>query len=112
MFPEPEYAQDIIVGVLFRTTFAWYITEKEYWYLDYTKYDRALLAAGFKDPTIGDYSSRFHIAILNEDTADRFLLSIADRRVSAIALSQIHPRPYGKSPYRNRISPGRMETRG
>ncbi len=89
MFPEPEYAQDIIVGVLFRNTFAWYITEKEYWYLDYTKYDRALLAAGSKDPTIGDYSSRFHIAILNEDTADRFLLSIADRRVSASALSQM-----------------------
>lgn len=89
MFPKPEYAQDIIVGVLFRNTFAWYITAKEYWYLDYTKYDRALLAAGFKDPTRGDYSSRFQIAILNEDTADRFLLSIADRRVPASALSQM-----------------------
>ena len=89
MFPEPAYAQDIIVGVLFRHTFAWYITEKDYWYLDYPKYDRALLATGSKDPTIGDYSSRFHIAILNEDTAERFLSAIAERRVPASALSQL-----------------------
>ena len=89
MFPEPEYAQNIIVGVLFRNTFSWYITDKKYWYLDYTKYDSALLASGFKGSDIGDYSGRFHIAILNEDTAEQFLSHIADKRVLASVLSQM-----------------------
>lgn len=87
IFPEPEYAQDIIVGILFHNTFAWYITDKEYWYLDYAKYDRALLESGFKDSTIGDYSSRFDIAVLDTDTIEHFLSHIVDSRVSPEALS-------------------------
>lgn len=89
MFPEPEYAQRIVVGVMFRDTFAWYVTIKEYWYLDYTKYDRAFLAAGHKSDMLGDYSLRFDIGILNEDTAEQFLSRIEDRRVPASALSEM-----------------------
>jgi len=88
-FPEPEYSQQIIVGVVFHTTFSWYVTERDYWYLDYTKYDRALLAIGRTDPVIGNYSSRFHIAILNEDTAESFLVQIENCRVPASALSHM-----------------------
>ena len=86
-FPEFEYAQNIIISIIFRNTFAWYITDKEYWYLDYTKYDRALLESGFKDPTVGDYSSRFDIAVLDTDTIEHFLSHIVARRVSSEALS-------------------------
>src|SRR5438067_7542856 len=89
MYPEPEYAQNIVVGVIFLHTFAWYITDKGYWYLDYLKYDRALLASGYKNTPLGDYSNRFDIAVLNEDTAEHFLSHIADRRVPASALSQM-----------------------
>jgi hypothetical protein len=49
-FPEPEYAEKIVVGVVFHQMFAWYVTDKVYWYLDYTKYNRALLASGYKKP--------------------------------------------------------------
>ena len=89
VFPEPEYAQNIIVGVTFRNAFAWYVTEREYWYLDYTKYNHALLAAGYDRFVSEDYSFRFHIPILDEHTAERFLSSIADKHVPASALSQM-----------------------
>ena len=89
MIPEPNYGQNIVVGVLFQNVFSWYITEKEYWYLDYTKYDRALLAAGYTGLTTDDYAGRFHIIILDENTASSFLAYIRDKHVSANALSQM-----------------------
>lgn len=89
MFPEPEYAQNIIVGVIFHDIFAWYITEKDYWYLDYTKYDRALLASGYTKSSMDASSYRFGITILNEETSDRFLSAIADQRVPANMLSHM-----------------------
>lgn len=89
MFSEPEYAQDIIAGVIFRDTFAWYITKKDYWYLDYTKYDQALLASGYAKPIMDASSYRFGIAILDEETSDRFLSAIADQRVPANILSRM-----------------------
>jgi hypothetical protein len=88
-FPEPEYAQTIVVGVVFRHAFAWYVTDREYWYLDYPKYKRALLASGYNKPIAHDYAQRFDIAILNEDTAEHFLSQIEDRRVPANALSEM-----------------------
>lgn len=87
--PEPEYAQNIVVCVLFQTVFSWYISGKEYWYLDYTKYNRALLAAGYTGLTSEDYAERFHIAILDENTAGSFLAYISDKYVSADALSHM-----------------------
>ena len=88
-FPEPEYAEKIVVGVVFRQMFAWYVTDKGYWYLDYTKYDHALLASGYNEPIAHDYSHRFDIAILNEDTAEHFLSQIEDCRVLANVLSEM-----------------------
>lgn len=33
----PEYCKNIIVGVIHRKTFSWYVTEIGIWYLDYNK---------------------------------------------------------------------------
>ncbi len=88
-FPEPEYAENIVVGVVFRQGFVWYVTDKVYWYLDYTIYERALLASGYNKPLVRGYSHRFGIAILNEDVAEHFLSQIEDRRVPANALSEM-----------------------
>ena len=86
--PEPEYAQNIIVGVIFQHTFAWYVTDKEYWYLDYLKFDRALFATGYKKIS-QDYSDRFGIAILDEKTIEQFLGHITDSRISSEELSDM-----------------------
>ncbi|HVB25370.1 MAG TPA: hypothetical protein VNG51_25755 [Ktedonobacteraceae bacterium] len=89
MLPEPEYAQNIIVGVLFHNTFVWYVTEREYWVLDRIKNNRAMLESGYARLISKNYADRFHIAVLDEHTAERFLSAIADKRVPASALSQM-----------------------
>ncbi|HEU5382063.1 MAG TPA: hypothetical protein VFV38_42125 [Ktedonobacteraceae bacterium] len=89
MFPEPEYAQNIIVGVIFRNAFSWYVTERDYWYLDYLKYNRALVAAGHTISNVEEYADRFGIVILNENTAESFLMHIKDHRVPSQVLSQM-----------------------
>src|SRR5690242_15389197 len=88
-YPEPEYAQNVIVGVMVRHTFAWYVTDREYWYLDYVKYERVWLAAGYEIPAVADYSERFDIAILDQDTVELFLSHIEDRRVPTSALREM-----------------------
>lgn len=68
MKTEPEYAQNTIAGVLFRGTFCWYVTEREYWFLNV------------------EMEERFGIEILNEETAAAFLQAIQDERVTAAEL--------------------------
>ncbi|MNS31365.1 hypothetical protein D3C72_634190 [compost metagenome] len=66
----PEYAQVLIVGVVFRETWNWYITEREYWFLN------------------TEMEDRFGIEILDETTAGAFLDRIDDLRVSTNELAQ------------------------
>lgn len=88
-YPESIYAQNIVIGVMFHHTFAWYVTEREYWYLDYIKYKKAWLVAGYKDITLEDYSERFGITVLNENNAEYFLSYIEKLRVPSDALSEM-----------------------
>ena len=38
----PEYCENIIVGVIYKKTFSWYVTKTDIWYLDYDKKYRML----------------------------------------------------------------------
>lgn len=67
----PEYAQVLIVGVVFQGTWNWYITEREYWFLNVEMEDR------------------FGIEVLDETTAEDFLNRIRDSRVTALELKQL-----------------------
>ncbi|AZH28579.1 hypothetical protein [Paenibacillus sp. M-152] len=60
----PEYAQNIIVGVIFHGQWNWYVTEREYWFLN------------------TEMEERFGIAILNETTAGAFLEHICEYKVA------------------------------
>jgi hypothetical protein len=90
-FSEPVYAQNVILSVVIHNTFSWYITEREYWYLDITKYERALQTykGNRYSADFGNYSTRFNIPILNENTADDFLAHIENFRVPCYILSQM-----------------------
>ncbi|RUT28015.1 hypothetical protein EJP77_18540 [Paenibacillus zeisoli] len=66
----PEYAQVLIVGVVFRGTWSWYITEREYWFLN------------------TEMEDRFGIGILDETTAEVFLDRIDELKVSTSELAQ------------------------
>lgn len=67
----PEYAQILIVGVVFNGTWSWYITEREYWFLNIEMEDR------------------FGIEVLNETTAETFLDQIVDYKVSTSELTEM-----------------------
>ncbi|MGN7356210.1 hypothetical protein ACTHPF_02515 [Paenibacillus sp. SAF-054] len=67
----PEYAQNIIVCVVFQNTWKWYITEREYWFLNVEMEDR------------------FGIEVLDESTAARFLHQIQDLEVPVSELANM-----------------------
>ncbi|MEW4370448.1 hypothetical protein [Paenibacillus kandeliae] len=85
---QPEYAQHIIVAVRYRQTFYWFVTEKDWWYLDWVQLEQAYLKQGYSLPHPGTYNERFHIGVLDETTVDGFLQNIADYEVKSAELQQ------------------------
>lgn len=81
-----EYGENIIVAVVFRDNWRWYFTEKEYWFLDLVKLEHAYWAKGYQLPDPGSYAYRYHIGILDEHTAERFLNKIREFQVSTAEL--------------------------
>ncbi len=43
---EPIYAENVIVGVIHKKQFQWYVTDRELWYLDYVKFAQAFESEG------------------------------------------------------------------
>ncbi|WP_025682328.1 hypothetical protein [Paenibacillus maysiensis] len=84
-----EYGENIIVAVILNNEWTWYVTEKEYWYLDLIKLENAYLDKGYKLPDQGDYSDRFDIAVLDEKSAYKFLYEISELKVSKVELSEL-----------------------
>ncbi|GAA0134932.1 hypothetical protein YSY43_17720 [Paenibacillus sp. YSY-4.3] len=67
----PEYAQILIVGVVFQNSWTWYITEREYWFLNI------------------EMEERFGIEVLDESTAETFLHKIEEYKVSTLELTDM-----------------------
>lgn len=71
----PIYAENIIVGVLWKDMFRWYVTDKELWFLDYKKLD---IAYGITE--IREFDSepeeRKGLYILDSNNIERFLDNI------------------------------------
>ncbi|TYV37149.1 hypothetical protein [Listeria monocytogenes] len=75
----PKYAENIIVGVKYNDSFNWYITDTELWYLDYKQ-------ACY---SIEEYpKERKNISILNENTANSFLINIESFKSSTNSLKK------------------------
>ncbi|WP_025724288.1 hypothetical protein [Paenibacillus polymyxa] len=67
----PEYAQNIIVGVIFEGKWNWYVTEREYWFLN------------------TEMEERFGIPMLDETTAGAFLDHIYEYKVATGELTSM-----------------------
>lgn len=67
----PEYAQILIVGVVFQNSWTWYITEREYWFLNIEMEDR------------------FGIEVLDESTVETFLHKIEEYKMSTLELTDM-----------------------
>lgn len=77
MHNKPKYAETIIVLVKFRESFRWFVADKEIWFLDLKKLISSYLEKGYDVPNPDDFSDRFNIAVVNEDTAEDFLQKIS-----------------------------------
>ena len=88
---EPIYANTIIVGCIKEEKLTWYITEKDIWYMDFDRLERAYQLKGIN--FFIDENERFGLRIINKDTEEKFLKAIEEFVVAPQMLnSQIKQR--------------------
>lgn len=68
MLNQIEPVLDIVVLTKYKDNYLWFISEREFWYLDYRKYSHEF------DPTDNDFKDRFDVAVLDEHSFEDFLL--------------------------------------
>ncbi|MEI5908511.1 hypothetical protein WAK64_15800 [Bacillus spongiae] len=78
MKESPKYAKTIIVFVKYKNEDRWYVADKELWFLDLRKLSAAFSKIVFDDDLSNDFSDRYDIDIVNEDTAEDFLNHIRE----------------------------------
>ncbi|MEI5908521.1 hypothetical protein WAK64_15850 [Bacillus spongiae] len=89
MKESPEYAKTIIVFVKYKNANRWYVADKELWFLDLRKLSAAFIKKGIDVYKPNDFSNRYDIDIVNEDTAEDFLNHISDMEASTEELHNI-----------------------
>ncbi|BFT72348.1 hypothetical protein [Paenibacillus sp. P36] len=85
----PKYAENIIVLVKYKSSFKWFVTDKELWFLDLRKLIASYLERGLTIHNPEDFSDRFDIAIVNEDNAGIFLNNIRELEVTKDELQNL-----------------------
>lgn len=89
MLNNPKYAETIIVLVKYKKSYRWFVTDKEIWFLDLKKLISSYLEKGFEIHNPDDFSDRFDIAVVNEDSVEEYLQKISDFEVSNEELRKI-----------------------
>ncbi|ADF39506.1 hypothetical protein [Priestia megaterium] len=84
---EPIYAENVIVGVIHKKQFQWYVTDRELWYLDYVKFAQAFESHLAVDEYIEP--ERKGIEILSSENAELFLKRIESYRADAVTLLKL-----------------------
>lgn len=67
VFENIEPPIDIVVCTKHNASYVWFISDREYWFLDYEKFCKSF------DPLDTDYSTRFDIGILDESSFEVFM---------------------------------------
>lgn len=111
MLIQPEYCENIIVGVTYMRKFHWYVTNKTIWILDYQKkYDSlekyyAQIGHSKKQfiYEVGDFNSfckdRWGISVLNNDSAKVFFSKIEQNEADTDELKKAFDCADDKSDY-------------
>ncbi|PFP46484.1 hypothetical protein COK01_20545 [Priestia megaterium] len=86
---EPIYAENVIVGVIYKKQFQWYVTDRELWYLDYVKFAQAFENEG--DLAVDEYiePERKGMEILGSENAGLFLKRIESYKGDAATLLKL-----------------------
>jgi hypothetical protein len=78
MAVQPKYAENIIVAVVQRREWAWYISARDLWLMDWRRWAEAW----GQNPDETDYSGRFGIQVLDVNTARPFFQQMGQYRVT------------------------------
>ncbi|MGG1745130.1 hypothetical protein ABDH94_24030, partial [Bacillus paranthracis] len=73
---EPLYAENIIVAVIYKNEFRWYVTDKELWFLDYNKLDNAYKNLGISIEDNDETEEKNGIKVLDHENVEVFLVRI------------------------------------
>lgn len=84
---EPIYAENVIVRVIHKKQFQWYVTDRELWYLDYVKFAQAFESHLAVDEYIEP--ERKGIEILSSGNAELFLKRIQSYKADAATLLKL-----------------------
>ena len=71
-----NYGEELIVVVKFNTKWTYYVSDKEFWILDHRAWAQSFRDAGYDVPK-DDFSDRFDIAVVDQETAQKFLREMA-----------------------------------
>lgn len=71
-----KYGAELIVVVKFNIAWTYYVSDKEFWILDQRAWAQSFKDAGYDVPN-DDFSDRFDIAVVNQETAPKFLWAMA-----------------------------------
>lgn len=87
---KPEYAEAIVVGVMFHLEWRWYVSPPWFWILDLKKYDQAMWFSDELPPEImGDINYDRSITVVNEETASSFFDLMDEYRVDTEYLREL-----------------------
>lgn len=84
---KPIYAENIVVAIKYDGCVEWYILDKDYCFLDYTKLEEAYCKKGY-DVVIDD-TPRFGIKVVNELTQSLFLDNIKEYKIATEELKKM-----------------------
>ena len=84
----PVYAENIIVGVLWKDMFIWYVADKELWFLDYRKLDKAY-GITQRNELDSEPEERKGLYILDSNNIEKFLDNITDNLYSSNELQNL-----------------------
>lgn len=82
------YAEELITITHYNGKWQYFISDKDLWILDQKSWANSFRVAGYNIP-VNDYSDRFNIPLLDENTVDNFLFNMKKFKVSSKTLSQL-----------------------
>lgn len=90
MAVQPKYAENIIVAVIQRREWSWYVSARDLWLMDWRKWAEAW----GQNPDETDYSGRFGIEVLDVNSAKPFFQHMSQYRVTTGYLRNLVAKAY------------------
>lgn len=84
----PEYAENIVVAVIYNGNFSWYVTDKEIWYMDYERRINDFREKGFKITLDMVDDVRRELLMLDINNVQEFEKKLIDFKATTVELRE------------------------